>query len=294
MSLYSFCVKAKNGKFHRLKGISCEDKHSLQILDLISMQFDTKKDLMRYLDIDLNRFDDIAITYRSQGKDRKLEVILSGADELKDVAYSTIDFDYLSDLGDPSLQLALAYYSSKGLKIVNQVDIHRFGFDRIYRTFCNQASNFDSGVNVEVLNNQAVRLFNEGQQQLFLREVSKYYLTVRRMYSCLIENGALSRKENLEVSPMLTLKELVNDFFNSNSPNNPKIEMLDLLANLNLNDMESELINAILEGDNNAMAELMAFDATKLEKFREFLSLLPSYYQFQLKQGKVFIKGSND
>ena len=209
MALYQFCAHKKGGNFKRAKHIFGEAKHDLQILDLISMQFNNKEDLMRFLGVDLEEYDDIAITYQSNGEPQKLDVILADAPELDDILYSMVDFGVIEEY-DEILKLALAYDTPKYVTVTNKVDRELLGFNKIKQTLISEPWRVENAFNVGLLHRRAYEFYARGQYDLFMNEITRSYLTIRKLYTYLRSRGLIRPKPERK-QPVLTDLHTIKD-----------------------------------------------------------------------------------
>ncbi len=287
MALYQFCAKRKGGNFHRVKHILGEAKHDLQILDLISMQFNTKEELMEHLGLSLEEFDDIAITYKSNGEPRKLDVILSDAPELEDILYSMTEFGHLEEYEDINIRLAIAYDNPATVQTTNEVNRESWGFKRINQTLLADPYRPEGAFNVNLLHRRAFEFYSRGQDEAFNAEITKSYLTIRKIYTYLRSRGYLKPSKEIKPNVPLNLKTIISELerVQDDSIYN---KIMSILAKLNTTDYEEGLITRILNGDHDALEQLMSLDAHELEKFQELLALLPQYLEEVRKRRKTF------
>ena len=285
MALYQFCAKRKNGQFHRVKHILGEAKHDLQILDLISMQFNTKEELMEFLGLDLSEFDDIAITYQSNGEPRKIDVILADAPELEDILYSMVDFGSLEEYGCMLTMLSLAYTHPNLVNTTNEINRDSWGFNRIRQKLMSDPYRIENAFDVGLLHRRAYDFYERSQDEFFINEITKSYLTIRKLYSYLRIRGYI--KPNMETKPKAAgkLSEIIEEIASVND-NDLYNKLISTLIKIPTNDYEDALISRILKGDSEALDQFMQFDINSLEKFRVFLAILPEYLEMLRKQRK--------
>lgn len=286
MALYQFCAKRKGGHFHRVKHILGESKHDLQILDLISMQFNTKEALMQFLGLNLEEFDDIAITYQSNGEPRKIDVILSDAPELEDILYSMVEFGSLEEYDDINIMLALAYSYPNMVKTINEVNRESWGFNRINQNLLSAPFRVENAFNVGLLHRRAYDFYSRGQNDLFMNEITKSYLTIRKIYTYLRSRECIAPCKKIKPGPIADLSTIINELM-KNKDDSLYNKLINNLMNISTTDYEDALINKILKGDSEALAEFMQLDSEHLSKFREFLALLPTYLEELRKQRKT-------
>ena len=73
------------------------------------------------------------------------------------------------------------------------------------------------------------------------------------------------------------LSKKVKERFLSRGDEVDIVEITSTTPCVDTNEYEDFLIDKIMKGDNEALEQLMLLDARELEKFQEFLALLPSY-----------------
>lgn len=287
MALYSFCIKRKNGEYETYSKPrigTAKTKNDLEVLDALTMQFNTKQELMNYLGIDPKKYDDIAITYQMNKRIRRIPVILSDAPELEDVAFKQIGFHPSLDGCDLSTKLAETYHYSSNTKItLDPSKSLGWGGDRIYNAI-NGQSRVDEAYDSRALHKTAYDDFNDNWELAFANGIFKSYLSTRKIYLFLRKRGYLSAHPQNKAIPFGTLKDAIMGCRESAH------DRIMAAIPTYIDSYEEYLVGKILNGDNDALEELMAFPAEKLQRYQTFLNLLNSYYAERRRSQRRFEK----
>ena len=182
MGRYSFCILKRGAK----KFTISKNKHSLAFLDYFTMQFKNKKDLIQFLSGNPNAYEDIAISYVSNGKNKIIPIYFD-AIQLEEIVKEMVQVPV--EVTDHFQFLALAYKKVIKPTVINEVpdlkvvsrllsQIKRYNLIQIAAT---------SGY----LHKRAQDFYDNFDYDLFDQEIRRSYLSVRKIYTFLRNNGII-------------------------------------------------------------------------------------------------------
>ena len=296
MALYTFYVKKKDEN----KFVSANIHHELAFLDFFAMQFDNKKELMKFLGVDFSKYDDIGIMYRTTLKNGKKTVVLLpiyfDAFELNQIAGSMVD---VSKLKGRTIyeNLAIAYNNPKMVKTKKSVPMIK-PVEEILESVIELAENKEqlyegsnsygdleqvantfgvTSVRISQIKANALKTYENEIKRSLGNDLTRSYLVIRRAYETLRSKGILKgnlmrSKRNL---PSLTMGRIYESYIAKND-RDYYTNKYSSSSNLHLTEYEEYLLQQISYGDEEACAraaeELMKSSTERLEALNPFIS----------------------
>ena len=237
MGRYSFCVLKRGAK----KFTISKNKHSLAFLDYFAMQFKNKKDLIQFLSGRPNAYEDIAISYVSNGKNKIIPIYFD-AIQLEEIVKEMVQVPF--EVTDHFRFLALAYKKVIKPTIINEVPdlkvVSRL-LSQIKRDNLVQIAS-TSGY----LHKRAQDFYDNFDYDLFDQEIKKSYLSIRKIYTFLRNNGII--KGESREKPM---------FINTLQDYNNKTLSLEDYSNKEYDILLKMLQELIQKEEQNEIAELL-------------------------------------
>ena len=247
---YSFGVRKKGSNEYIKLGI----KHSLAFLDYFALHFNNKEELMHFLNIDLASYDDIAITYNSNGENKVLPIYFDAL-ELYFISSTLISLKSLEDFDDYQA-LAIAYQNPS--LITTETFLPRSYVSTIINGLID--NNIEKALKEDVIHERIYKFYeNNGNFEL---ELLKSYLCIRKIYDWLRRIGALY-DSMFKTEPVLeTMDEILASF---SVGNNSTMRFYQILSLLSPTEYEEFLISKAVSSEE-AYEELMALSSDRLER----------------------------
>lgn len=281
MALYSFCVKKKGASNYTRANM----RHELPFLDFLAMQFSSKQELLKFLGVDPEKFEDIAIVYQNNRTEKILPLYFD-APELETISREMIDLSSLDECDTLIEALALGYTFPDLAKVATEVPTLRQVDDIISKIAYDNRPRVAFRKNR--MNQKAVEYYENGRYEMFRNELMRSYLGIRKAYMSLRETNHIVGKTKAKVAPTLTMQELVKRHSEAKNKTFEILRAYEILKSLTLTSYEESLVVRILADDENAYEELMASDTERLE----YLSPLIVY--LNERRGKVRKIGTID
>ena len=182
MDRYSFCVLKRGAK----KFTISKNKHSLAFLDYFAMQFKNKKDLIQFLSGRPNAYEDIAISYVSNGKNKIIPIYFD-AIQLEEIVKEMVQVPF--EVTDHFQFLALAYKKVIKPTVINEVpDL------KVVSRLLSQIKR-DNLIQIAAmsgyLHKRAQDFYDNFDYDLFDQEIRRSYLSIRKIYTFLRNNGII-------------------------------------------------------------------------------------------------------
>jgi len=268
MALYSFCVRKKGTNNY----IRANMRHELSFLDFFAMKFNNKRELMQFLGADLNKYDDIAITYQNNHEAKFLPIYFD-AIHLDQITSAMINLDAIDNYESIYEALAVAYKNPSVLKIkevpiIKTVDeiVGRIAYEnRPTLAFRNNR-----------MNQKALEYYENGRNEMFRVELMKSYLNIRKAYMSLRENGQITSKKVLKKVPNVTMQTIYDNYQNRMTNIFKYQKAYETFKLIKTTPYEDVLIQRIIEGDDDAYDELMQTDLERIEKLKPILDFIKS------------------
>ena len=182
MGRYSFCILKNGAK----KFTISKNKHSLAFLDYFTMQFKNKKDLIQFLSGNPNTYEDIAISYVSNGKNKIIPIYFD-AIQLEEIVKEMVQVPF--EVTDRFQFLALAYKKVIKPTVINEVpDL---------KVVSRLLSQIKRGNLIQIaatsgyLHKRAQDFYDNFDYDLFDQEIRRSYLSIRKIYTFLRNNGII-------------------------------------------------------------------------------------------------------
>lgn len=255
MAKYSFYVRDKETG----QNLYSKNRHPLQFLDFFASQFNNKEELMRFLGVNPEKYDEIGILYKVSGEVKNLKVYFDSL-ELEEMSRSVINlpFPYTSLLIKERMALGYVYprlityaniipESDATKEITRRISIPGFA-DKAY---------LDG-----LLDAKTLEYYEKGEFDRIPNHLLKHYLLLRRVYEALRNDYYLIASEDkMNQTSNITMKEIIdtyNDSFNAN--------FYKKLMKVNLSLDEQILIGkALIDSDEEAYELLKASPTERLE-----------------------------
>lgn len=182
MGRYSFCILKNGAK----KFTISKNKHSLAFLDYFTMQFKNKKDLIQFLSGNPNTYEDIAISYVSNGKNKIIPIYFD-AIQLEEIVKEMVQVPF--EVTDRFQFLALAYKKVIKPTVINEVpDL------KVVSRLLSQIKR-DNLIQIAAtsgyLHKRAQDFYDNFDYDLFDQEIRRSYLSIRKIYTFLRNNGII-------------------------------------------------------------------------------------------------------
>lgn len=182
MGRYSFCILKRGAK----KFTISKNKHSLAFLDYFAMQFKNKKDLIQFLSGNPNTYEDIAISYVSNGKNKIIPIYFD-AIQLEEIVKEMVQVPF--EVTDRFQFLALAYKKVIKPTVINEVpDL------KVVSRLLSQIKR-DNLIQIAAtsgyLHKRAQDFYDNFDYDLFDQEIRRSYLSIRKIYTFLRNNGII-------------------------------------------------------------------------------------------------------
>ncbi len=261
MALYSFAVRKKGEEKYSRSGI----RHELAFLDYLSMQFNNKEELIRFLLENPEQYDDIVITYRHNNETKIIPVYFDAV-ELKHIVNPLIDFGPLAEADNIYYQIARAYKNPSCVKVETELE-ETEDFDKIMAEILYD-NRFKKAYNMHLINKKACEYAEDNFTQGFIREMLSSYLNIRKAYAFGRKSNYIKGNARVKNVPPLHREEIIRQF----EAENPRYMPI-----LDTTPYENILFARIINGDESAYEELMAFDIERLEYLKPILDYLGRY-----------------
>lgn len=217
MGRYSFCILKRGAK----KFTISKNKHSLAFLDYFAMQFKNKKDLIQFLSGRPNAYEDIAISYVSNGKNKIIPIYFD-AIQLEEIVKEMVQVPF--EVTDHFQFLALAYKKVIKPTIISEVPdlkvVSRL-LSQIKRDNLIQIAS-TSGY----LHKRAQDFYDNFDYDLFDQEIKKSYLALRKIYMILRNNGIIKGESREKPMFINTLQDYNNKTLSLKDYSNKEYDIL--------------------------------------------------------------------
>ena len=237
MDRYSFCVLKRGAK----KFTISKNKHSLAFLDYFAMQFKNKKDLIQFLSGNPNAYEDIAISYVSNGKNKIIPIYFD-AIQLEEIVKEMVQVP--AEVTDHFQFLALAYKKVIKPTVINEVPDLKVVSRLLIKI--KRDNLIQMAATNGYLHKRAQDFYDNFDYDLFDQEIKKSYLALRKIYMILRNNGII--KGESREKPM---------FINTLQDYNNKTLSLEDYSNKEYDILLKMLQELIQKEEQNEIAELL-------------------------------------
>lgn len=233
MGRYSFCVLKRGAK----KFTISKNKHSLAFLDYFSMQFKNKKDLIQFLSGDPNAYEDIAISYVSNGKDKIIPIYFD-AIQLEEIVKEMIQVP--AEVTDHFQFLVLAYKKAIKQNIINEVPDLKAVSRLLIKI--KKDNLIQMAATSGYLHKRAQDYYDNLEYNLFDQEIRKSYLSIRKIYMFLRNNGIIQGESREKPLLTNTLQDYNNKTLSLKDYSNKEYDiLLKMLQELIQKEEQSEI-----------------------------------------------------
>lgn len=253
MANYSFCVR-KKGEEAFARGSA---QHALPFLDYFATRFNSKEELLKFLGLNPDEYDDIRICYNSEHQVKTLPIYFD-ARELEEMAISMLDFGENEVLTE-RFKIVAAYQDRNSYRVSGLVPKTYITTDilkrLLYGTRPMRANERD------LLHDRAYNSFIYGRLQEAEDELLKSYLSMRKVYTFLREDEAIQPCRVEKPTTNQTMEEVQNNI---------------IFVNFNTEELgtyECNLIMRVNSGDEAAYDELMGLDIEQIEKLTPYVNV---------------------
>lgn len=217
MGRYSFCVLKRGAK----KFTISKNKHSLAFLDYFAMQFKNKKDLIQFLSGDPNAYQDIAISYVSNGK-TKIIPIYFDAIQLEEIVKEIVQVPL--EVSDHFQFLALAYKKVIKPPVINEVPDLKVVSRLLIKI--KRDNLIQMAATSGYLHKRAQDYYDNLEYNFFDEEIKKSYLSIRKIYMFLRNNGIIQGEAREKPMFINTLQDYNNKTFSLEDYSNKEYDIL--------------------------------------------------------------------
>lgn len=255
MALYSFSVRdKKTGEYIR------DDKRfDLAFLDYFAMQFNDEKELMKFLGIDLDKYDNIVIEY-SNNHERKFLPILFDAPKLEEIVRGMVSFP--QSYSSVYENIATGYKYPGMVEISEKVpNINATSKLLIFTRILDRDNEAvaDKLNKNGYLHDKAVEFAKKGYSSVLTDEMTSSYMKMRKLYMGLRELGFISGGCSKKPICNTTMEEVLNKLATEGKT------IDEITGSLKLTPYEELLISRVLnESDEEAYKELKSCSLERL------------------------------
>ena len=217
MGRYSFCVLKRGAK----KFTISKNKHSLAFLDYFAMQFKNKKDLIQFLSGDPNAYQDIAISYVSNGK-TKIIPIYFDAIQLEEIVKEIVQVPL--EVSDHFQFLALAYKKVIKPPVINEVPDLKVVSRLLIKI--KRDNLIQMAATSGYLHKRAQDYYDNLEYNFFDEEIKKSYLSIRKIYMFLRNNGIIQGEAREKPMFINTLQDYNNKTLSLEDYSNKEYDIL--------------------------------------------------------------------
>lgn len=217
MGRYSFCVLKRGAK----KFTISKNKHSLAFLDYFAMQFKNKKDLIQFLSGDPNAYQDIAISYVSNGK-TKIIPIYFDAIQLEEIVKEIVQVPL--EVSDHFQFLALAYKKVIKPTVINEVPDLKVVSRLLIKI--KRDNLIQMAATSGYLHKRAQDYYDNLEYNFFDEEIKKSYLSIRKIYMFLRNNGIIQGEAREKPMFINTLQDYNNKTLSLEDYSNKEYDIL--------------------------------------------------------------------
>ena len=262
MALYSFSVRNKETGEYTRDTVN----HELAFLDYFAAQFNNQEELMRFLGVDPEKYDDIVIEYQHDHETKRLPIFFDAGEleRLTDKMVDIIDFEQYDSVYEA---IALAYNSPTFMRVSPTVP-ETNDFNKILIRL--QIEDVPERALVsDMLYIKAYEHIKNGRTRLLREYMMSSYTAVRKAYMVERNLSYIFGDRRVKPGSPHTKKELQREF------RYKTMSIYEILQDLNLTEYEDILVTRVLNNnDESAYEELKASSMERLKYLAPVMSYL--------------------